>query len=483
MDEAEGKSRLLEAAGFAQLSEPCMLEVVRRAREQAEISARTPSRRKGRLMIGRVELWQSSPQMWPFICRPSSRLATARGILNITRLSPRIPPCHQASQEVWFNQPPLKGGVGLRLDVHRADGIRGGYATLPVWNPGAQGEEGGGNGIAGNELCAPQPETGTGWPTRLVGRHLRVSCTGRPRFPLLFQGDSRLDLRFPSQGFELQAPGPGENYQRWVRDALHWQKLSQRDVPGNVAAESARAPHDAQGLVDGRVGSDTRTRLAPSRQTWDVRGTRALGGGAPENSSHYSARALNSPKGNRRFRRNIEVAEGRYHSVVHRQYGCHVRSTELDVAEFGNDDGASSPPQISVRRRHHNKSRTSPIGPQPVSGQAVPAPQVVRLPPASGLCQGFTVDRGERARLGKEVARGGTCTTSIGIHPLAVRKANREGFKGVMLIPHWPKRLWWPELQHVCSMYVLKPDAQSARQWRGYWQPSHQEQRGSRGSC
>lgn len=40
--ETEGKAKLLEAAGFTQAAEPYMLDVVCRAREQAEVTARIP---------------------------------------------------------------------------------------------------------------------------------------------------------------------------------------------------------------------------------------------------------------------------------------------------------------------------------------------------------------------------------------------------------------------------------------------------------
>jgi hypothetical protein len=50
--------------------------------------------------------------------------------------------------------------------------------------------------------------------------------------------------------------------------------------------------------------------------------------------------------------------------------------------------------------------------------------------------------------------------------PLVTRKAVQDGFRGVMLLPRWKRRLWWPELEHSAhSMVRISPGDFNARKW------------------
>jgi hypothetical protein len=45
-------------------------------------------------------------------------------------------------------------------------------------------------------------------------------------------------------------------------------------------------------------------------------------------------------------------------------------------------------------------------------------------------------------------------------------KTVQDGFRGVMLVPRWTRRVWWPELEHAeLSMGRIAPGNLSARKW------------------
>lgn len=50
--------------------------------------------------------------------------------------------------------------------------------------------------------------------------------------------------------------------------------------------------------------------------------------------------------------------------------------------------------------------------------------------------------------------------------PLVARKAVQDRFQGLMLVPRWTRRLWWPELEHAAyAMIRIPPGPASCRKW------------------